>query len=229
MCFSATASFAAGAVLLPIGLRAVSLALRQEPARWLPLAVTPLLFAVQQVLEGIVWLALDHAAPGSLLRPAALAYLGFAFGFWPVWMPWCALRFTAGLTSPWRRRLMRLCWGLGWLLAALLWTPLLHHPGLISPVVRHGSIDYQAQPPLAALLGHQTVSHFYALIVCLPLLLAPGRRLRWLAVALALAFAVAQLAFLHAFSSVWCYLSALLSVLVVWVLREPQRPGTVPL
>lgn len=225
MCFSAMASFAAGAVLLPVGLRAVRLAMLREPARWLPLAVTPLLFAGQQGLEGIVWLALDHAVPPFWLRPAALAYLGFAFAVWPVWMPWCALRLAAGPASPWRRWLMRLCWGTGWLLAALLWTPLLRDPGRITPVVMHGSIEYQPQLPLAALLGHQPVSLLYALIVCLPLLLAPRRRLRWLALGLALAFAVAQLAFLHAFSSVWCYLSALLSILVVWVLGETEQPG----
>lgn len=38
---------------------------------------------------------------------------------------------------------------------------------------------------------------------------------------LAVSFAVAQLAFLHAFSSVWCYFSAVLSLLVLWILREP--------
>ncbi len=223
MCFSATASFVTGVLLIPVGLRSVSLALRQDPSRWLPLAVTPLLFAGQQALEGIVWLVLDQALPGSLLRPAALAYLGFAFALWPVWMPWCSLRLAAGRTGVGRQWLMRLCGAMGCLLAARLWIPLLLAPGLIDPIVRHGSIDYQASLSGPALLGHQPGSLLYALIVCLPLLLTSSRRLRWLAVALALAFVVVQVAYLHAFSSVWCYFSAILSVLVVWVLREEEE------
>lgn len=225
MCFSATASLVTAAALVPIGARSVGLALGRDPARWLPLAVTPLLFACQQALEGIVWLTLDQDAPWVLLRPAALAYLGFAFGFWPLWMPWCALRLGAGQARRTAQRLIGLCWGMGALLAGQLWIPLLLNPARIEPIVRHGSIDYQAEVPASLLLGHQPVTLLYALIVCLPLLLTPSWRLRWLALALAGAFALAQLAFLYAFSSVWCYFSAVLSLLVVWVLGEAPRPG----
>lgn len=229
MCFSPTASFATAVVLLPIGVWAVRLAQRREPARWLPLAVTPLLFAGQQALEGIVWLALVQAGPWLLLlRPVALAYLGFAFALWPVWLPWCALRLAGGQADLGPRRLMRLCWWMGWSLAMLLWTPLLLNPELIDPVVRHGSIDYQVQPFAAALPAHQPLTLVYLLIVCLPLLLTPLRRPRWLALALALSFVAAQIAFLHAFSSVWCYFSAVLSVLVVWVLGERPQAGPSP-
>ena len=224
MCFSATASFVTAAVLVPIGVRAVGLALQREPARWLPLAVTPLLFACQQALEGIVWLALNQAALWPLLRPVSLAYLAFAFAFWPVWLPWVALRLAVGHVSRGGQWLMRLCWGMGALLAAQLWIPLLLNTGLIAPIVRHGSIDYQAEVPASALLGHQPVTLLYGLIVCLPLLLCPSRRVRWLSLALALAFAISQLVFLYAFSSVWCYFSAVLSGLVVWVLGEERMP-----
>lgn len=227
MCFSATASFVTAVALVPIGARSVGLALRHQPARWLPLAITPLLFACQQMLEGFVWLALDQAAPWPSLRLVALGYLGFAFAFWPVWMPWCALRLAAGQVRRELQWLIRLCLGMGALLASQLWFPLLLNPGLIQPIARHGSIDYQAEVPAAALLGHQPVTLLYALIVCLPLLLTPSWRLRWLALALALAFAVAQLAFLFAFSSVWCYFSAVLSILVLWVLAEQRQPAPI--
>lgn len=218
MCFSATASFVTATALTPIGAVAVAFARQRDSRRWLPLALTPLLFAIQQALEGSVWLQLDHATP------AALAYLGFAFALWPIWMPWCALRLSAKGASPQRRRLLQCCLGLGWLVAAALWIPLLLDPGRIHPAVRHGSIDYQVWLPWSAHLGHGPGSLIYALIICLPLLLSSSRRLPWLAAALALAFAWAQLAFLHAFSSVWCYFSAVLSALVLWILQE--EPAT---
>ena len=77
------------------------------------------------------------------------------------------------------------------------------------------------------MLFRSPVTLLYALIVCLPLLLSPSWRLRWLALALALAFAIAQLAYLHAFSSVWCYFSAVLSILVLWVLAEEGLPAEI--
>jgi hypothetical protein len=227
MCFSATASFAAAAVLAPAGLAAVGLARESDPARWLPLALTPLLFAVQQGLEGLVWLSLEPSRGGDAvaLRFAALTYLWFAFALWPVWIPWSALRIGAEGSARWRRRGIRILWGLGLVLALLLWLPLLAEPGRITPVVRQGSIDYQVLVPGSSLVSHGLVTLVYAGIICVPLLLTSGRRVWLLAAALVLAFGVAQVAFLHAFSSVWCYFSAVLSVLVVWILwtESPAR------
>ena len=223
MCFSATASFVAAGALAPIGAACVPLAQRLGARRWMPLAVTPLVFAVQQALEGVVWLRLGHGASTAELRPVALAYLGFAFAIWPIWMPWCALCLGAGRLLGWQRRLMRGLWGLGALLAVGLWVPLLLQPGLVNPIVRLGSIDYRAQPIWAGPFSHTVLSLLYGLIVVLPLWLHPCRRLRWLAAGLALAFALAQVAYLHAFSSVWCYFSAVLSAMVLWILSAERR------
>lgn len=118
MCFSATASFVATAALIPVGLLSVSKALRHQPGQTLPLALLPPLFAGQQALEGMVWLALESgtARPGPDL--AALAYLGFAFAVWPLWLPWSALRLSAGRGTRRQRQLQGGMLGLGALLAA---------------------------------------------------------------------------------------------------------------
>jgi hypothetical protein len=227
MCFSATASFGAAAVLTPVGLAAVQIARRRDPSRWLPLAFTPLLFAPQQAVEGLVWLGFGQGQPADLaeLRSASLAYLWFAFALWPVWIPWSALRICGVGGAPWRRRVIRILWGLGLVLALLLWLPLLGDPARITPVLRHGSIDYQVILPGSALVSHGLVTLVYGTIICLPLLLTTSRRVWLLAAALALAFAVAQLGFLYAFSSVWCYFSAVLSALVVWILLRAESPA----
>ena len=57
MCFSATASFSAGAVLT--GLGAVSLSKASSPREY-PFASIPLLFGIQQITEGFVWLSMTH-------------------------------------------------------------------------------------------------------------------------------------------------------------------------
>ncbi|RRJ46375.1 hypothetical protein EIM03_29860 [Pseudomonas aeruginosa] len=53
MCFSAPASFTAAAVLLGLGTVTMR---RARSRRELPYAAIPLLFGVQQLLEGMLWL-----------------------------------------------------------------------------------------------------------------------------------------------------------------------------
>ena len=60
MCFSATASFTAGAGLLIVG--AVAARRARQPAE-LPFALIPALFGVQQLIEGAIWLTLPDNAP----------------------------------------------------------------------------------------------------------------------------------------------------------------------
>ncbi len=62
MCFSATASFSAGAFLL--GLGTLTLKSARRP-RELPFAAIPLLFAIQQLSEGVIWLTFRYEAPNS--------------------------------------------------------------------------------------------------------------------------------------------------------------------
>ncbi len=57
MCFSAEASFTAGAVLSVVGV--YSLIVNKKP-KYIPLAIIPLFFGVQQLAEGGVWLSLTH-------------------------------------------------------------------------------------------------------------------------------------------------------------------------
>ena len=60
MCFSASASFVAGTGLCVVGVAA----LRQTVARSeIPLAMIPLLFGLQQLTEGVIWLTFHHEAP----------------------------------------------------------------------------------------------------------------------------------------------------------------------
>jgi hypothetical protein len=60
MCFSASASFIAGGSLSAVGVAT----LKQTKARTeLPLAMIPLLFGVQQLTEGVIWLTFHRDAP----------------------------------------------------------------------------------------------------------------------------------------------------------------------
>src|SRR5436309_7367554 len=89
MCFSAEASFAAGTMLLPIGAYCVQRALRKDQ-RYLRLALIPVAFGVQQLIEGCVWLGLHHGDE-SLTERAAVVYLFFSHAFWPFWIAFSLL------------------------------------------------------------------------------------------------------------------------------------------
>jgi hypothetical protein len=241
MCFSSAASFTAAALLIPAGLFTSLTCHRSGRAELLPLALSPALFGLQQGLEGLVWLGLDRGGIEPLTQGAALAYLFFAYGFWLAWLPWCALRYGRGavgrghgpgnhgsgdrgtgdgVAQGWLRGffLFGLAMGL-W-----LWLPLLVEPWRFQPTVLLGNLNYRTVTPLHTVLGLDQGSLLYGLVITLPLVLTGSRRLGAFALALALAFALAWFGYRHALPSSWCFFSAALSLLLLWVVREPAPP-----
>ena len=70
MCFSASASFAGGAIITAIGVMTVRT--NRDPSRRL-FAAIPLIFGVQQISEGFVWVALQ--SPGYDLMLSISKYI----------------------------------------------------------------------------------------------------------------------------------------------------------
>jgi len=215
MCFSAEASFASAALLLPLGMASVWRSCRAGEMGLLPLALMPVGFGLQQALEGGVWLALSQGSLAALPRMAALAYLFFALALWPSWIPFMALRLSAPGRQSWHVNQQR--------------RHLLLQPERIEPRVVNGSIDYG----LSLLLGGGAAEYIpalYAAVVAGPLLLLPSAKLRNFGIALLVSGVVSQWFYRHAFASVWCYFSAVLSGLIIWMVwSEPSvcsRPGS---
>src|SRR5471030_2723711 len=81
MCFSATASLTAGTALSAIGVASLRL-VKTKSER--PFALIPLLFGIQQLSEGVIWLTFGHGAPA--LRPAmTYLYSFFSHVLWPIY------------------------------------------------------------------------------------------------------------------------------------------------
>lgn len=85
MCCSAAASFGVAATLLPVGAYCLASAWWKN-RMYLALAAIPVLFGLQQVCEGVVWVS---AGRGDLetAHPATMAFLFFALALWEVWVP----------------------------------------------------------------------------------------------------------------------------------------------
>ena len=90
MCFSASASFTASAVLIPLGLYSHHLASKAEKPGYKPLALVPFFFGVQQFVEGLEWTGIVGGKIEPLTSMAGLGFLFFAYCFWMIWIPWSA-------------------------------------------------------------------------------------------------------------------------------------------
>src|ERR1044072_2070766 len=84
MCFSATASFTSGAILAAAG--AVTLKTAPKISQKFFGAI-PLIFALQQITEGFLWLTLKGKIDPDWQQIITLTFIAIAQAFWPFWVP----------------------------------------------------------------------------------------------------------------------------------------------
>lgn len=217
MCFSATASFAVGVPLIALG--AMTLA-RAERAADKPFAAIPLLFGIQQCVEGGLWIALHN---DLVLLQSLTTYLFTLFSHivWPLLTPYAVSRLEHA-PGVWRSRLMRLFRLIGVVVAVMLFALV-------------------ASQPLTAVGGEHIVYvtlFFYGWPMLLLYIVATGVALlcsshgpvRLFGLLVLIFFVVAYGLYTEAFFSVWCFFAAPLSVIVYLYFRRPApiSPGFMP-
>lgn len=199
MCFSPTASFTASAVLGAIGVAGIA---KTRASKALPLAVVPLIFAVQQAIEGGLWLSIQGQAASVLMFTTL--FLFFALFWWPAFAP-----FTAYFaeTVRWRRIIIGLFTAIGFGLGAYLYINFLLHPEPAT-ILNH-CVYYRYSVP-----NSSWAITLYMLVTIGAGLLSSKKSLQifWL-VAGALAFLSWRI-YLENFTSVWCFFAAIVSVLL---------------
>src|SRR5271163_592318 len=116
MCFSANASFVAAGITGAMGVASVT---RSSRARELPLAAAPIIFGLQQCIEGLLWLNLMDSPEGRNSGGLTSLFLFFEEGFWPICVPKAVFLIEPNRE---RRRLLVGCLMLGLAVGAyLLW------------------------------------------------------------------------------------------------------------
>ena len=203
MCFSATASFSAGAVLLGIGTLTWRSALARHRRRDLPFAAIPLLFAAQQLLEGVIWLTFRDEAP-QLNSVMTHVYSFFSHVLWPVYVPVAVV-----LMEPagWRRRALVAFVAAGVAVGAYLLYVLLTFPVVSRPTGQH--IEYDSPHFFAAV-----TMTLYLLSTAISPLLSTHRMVLVFGALALLSFGAAYAFYAAWFISVWCFFAALLSGVV---------------
>jgi len=217
MCFSATASFAAGGLLLVPGTMALRAA---RHARQVPFAAVPLLFAVQQLSEGVIWWTFSHDAP-LLNSVMTHVYSFFSHVLWPVYIPVAVLFMEP---AGWRRSALLAFVAIGAGVGAYLMYVLVAFPVVSQPIGKH--IEYVSPHFFAAL-----TMTLYLMATTASLLLSTHTRVRIFGALSLLAFAAAYLFYARWFISVWCFFAALLSLLVyihIAAGRATHKPSVHP-
>src|SRR5579864_5420627 len=210
MCFSAPASFVTAGLTGAIGIIALT---RVSEPRQLPFAATPLFFAVQQGIEGLLWLDLPLAPDGYLSSALTFVYLFFAEAFWPVYAPVAVWLIEP---SAHRRLLMVVCLGAGAGVGTYLMWWILGHPHLATIQDYHIVYGTGYRQPDA-------VGVAYIAATGLPLLLSSRRTVVVLGAIVLVGLVVAYALYWEAFISVWCFFAAAASVAILCHLEWSRR------
>jgi len=227
MCFSATASFTAAAVLIPAGVYSINQSRLLDKPYW-AFAMLPLLFGVQQLIEGGLWLSLQDSR-AEQAHILALCFMLFSHVIWLGWVP-----YSAYLTeeAPKLKRNFSSLAIFGVLFGLTMYVPLLmNEDWLTVSIVRH-SIHYQPYFIFDAWVSQDFVTVIYACILLIPLILSSDPYHRMLGVLLFLSGLVTGAFFEWAFVSVWCYFASIVSLYIFLVIYRSvsvvKVSGTTP-
>ena len=180
---------------------------KAEQKAWVPLAMIPLLFGVQQIIEGMLWLSFRFDAP---LLNVTMTYVFTLFShvLWPIFVP-----FSIGLveTVAWRKKVIAAFQVIGIVVGLYLLYWIVKFP-VTSEVDKHivyVSPHFYKVPVMALYLAATCVGCFFS-----------GHKLINIFGVLALLlFMVAYWVHAVAFFSIWCFFAAILSVVIYLYFR----------
>lgn len=201
MCFSATASFVAGVSLVTTGIYGLH---KPHDSRYTMLKTVPLLFGIQQLCEGMVWITqLNESVYSSFFK---YAFLFYAFFLWPFYIPITLVFLTDGIY----KKIQYYSFGVGSAVALILaYLSWMH--GVSARISCH-HVDYffnhseSVVYPLVVLYCLTTVGSFFV---------ANNRKLTFLGILLGASVAISAFCYTEWFTSVWCFFAALVSFYIV--------------
>lgn len=232
MCFSATASFGASAVLGTIGIIAVAKA-KSKPQR--AFASIPLLFAVQQLSEGFLWLSLKDPGLASCRPFLTYIFLVFAMAVWPFWIPFTIWILEKNVK---RKKLIKGFVGVGALVAIGVCFILFSYPVNVvtpfcfncpdssTPTLRH-HLHYEFSIPQLVKNLIVAFSVLYIAATIITPFISGIQKMKWLGIVFLASYLFA-ISFYNGFViSVWCFFAALLSFVVLWIIMDLRKEETV--
>ncbi len=209
MCFSANASFGAGAVLSVIGVTTVA---RVTNSRQVFFAAIPFLFGIQQIIEGFTWLNFMHTDYAGWQSFSVKGFLFFAHILWPVWIPLSMLVLEE---KPFRKRILQWILGIALLLSASELYCLVIYPADADIAGHH--IEYTIHYPKIYAMCTEAV---YVIVTLIPCFLSGKRKMWMFGISLTITLLLSAVFFKLYLVSVWCFFAAITSGVVYYILLQ---------
>lgn len=207
MCFSSNISFIAAGALTGIGLATIRAA---RASGLKPIAYIPLLFAAQQAAEGIIWLTHDTAS--LVLSFAKYLFFCTALIFWPTYLPF-SIYYAERDTQRKKSLFFFVLFGILFSVYALyiVCTYPLH-----VTIINH-SIAYILAAPVSF---QQLQLTTYVIPTIIPLFISSLHYAKLLGTLLIISLAISYYFFYAAYGSVWCFFAALVSGILLYVIKK---------
>lgn len=209
MCFSATASFSAAAIIGVVGFIALKNS-KTKSERFF--AGIPALFAVQQLIEGSIWIVTENSGNTKAAIIFSYAYLLFAWVLWPLYIP-LSMYFLETVEN--RKKIFQILIGSGSFVSLVLSISLFIVPIEVSACCGH--ITYIAK------LGVETpvfITILYLLVSTISLFISSVKYMWILGITVSVGYLFTQFLFQGYEISVWCFFAAIASIEIVFILQK---------
>lgn len=207
MCLSAEVNFAASAVIGAVGVATLT---HTKHAREVLFAAMPLFFALHQFTEGFVWLGIEGHINELAFNNVAFLFVLYAQGILPFLMPLAVFLMES---DPQRRRIV----GAITVLAAVFSAYMIY--GVVSfPTECYAegrSVVYKN--PVTETIWTLLL---YVFVTCGALILSTQKVIRIFGILNLVGLTVVLIVKATAFSSLWCFYAACLSVFLYWQFRQ---------
>jgi hypothetical protein len=212
MCFSTEASFGAGVILTVMGIATLK---KTHSKSQIAFAAIPLIFAAQQFTEGFVWLSLSHINYAFLNDTPAYLFLIIAQVIWPLWIPISIFLFEKEKR---RKKVLATFIVVGVVLSLCMIYNLLVYDLKAGIIGEH--IHYKLDLP-NWMIAIGAVLYFITTVVS-PFV-STAKHMKLLGVAIFTSYLVAKLFFDQYVISVWCFLAAIMSIIVYIVIKNSPK------
>lgn len=209
MCFSAVASFGSSVVLTGIGVAAIK---KTHHPRQVLFASVPLIFAVQQFAEGILWLALPSPEHIAIQALATYVFLLFAEIIWPIWVPIAILLLEKNAT---RKVIQKVLVGVGFLVGVYLAYCLLNFK--VEARIEGNHITYFQDYP-NPFRGYGVIAYAQATIA--PPFFSHIKRMWLFGLAILISYIISAVYYEHYMLSVWCFFASIISITIYAIMIE---------
>lgn len=216
MCFSAGASFTAGAVISAAGI-ATELKV-QKPSQRL-FASIPLIFGIQQIAEGFVWISLQK--PDHLLMQHIGTYV-FLFAADIIWPVMIAASCLLMEENPRKRRIMKIMLLLGASLSLYYAFCLLFFN--VNAEILNCHINYAGDFPKLLVIPAFLL---YLVVTITPLMISSVKKMYWLGIMLFFGVIISVIFYIENVTSVWCFFGAIISIMIYWVLSNSKKTDAI--